>query len=1202
MSQRTTSAGNNGFNSFIGWGVTSLLLFMFNRRKGNNDTSSSQPSKYTSDNTNSIGSPIPVALGRVMIKNPLVSYYGDFGYSAYTEEYGMHSRLRVRDILLQMLIAALVIAFAPKSHPVQVTTAQGPGFGQATDVTNGPSNQMMMMAIMNFFIWLLMALFNRHAGRTTIQKGFKYYLGWQNILCWTGNNMGIKKIYMNVYNVWSNDAVSWKADNPTGITVHVDKPDLFGGVDEGGGFVGDIRVYFGTEDQNFDPWMVKEMQQPSIPNELKGLTPLYPKFMTAVIPKSYIGKQASIPEMWFEVLNYPTRLADGHKDRIRQNFDNAITGYLPSIISYIESQSKAVKDFIKAEYEDFKKAREEYQKAHKKLVGNTDNVQSLRNRIEYLSGVDDEDAQKSCEELKKELAVVEGKRSELESSVNSSFDELKGKLNALIEKYPPTNRDELKSVAKPFLDLVSKGQWKLGRLGDDANPAEVIYEILKNDLWGANYPDRKIDIDSLITIGGRCEEDNMGISCLFTQIATTGEYITKILDHINGIMYVSAITGKLTFRLIRSDYDSDKIPVFDINNCESLSYTRLDWSETSSATSVNFTMADDVSKYDTGTLTVYDEANVRITKNQVENTHDGTYFTTPDNARIMAQTKMLSSGYPLASVEIVCNRQGYDLVVGDVIKVTWPPYGIKGQVFRVNDVDYGTLTDGRIKISAIEDVFGFDSTKYEYSEIPSWDQEDHPAISIKRYRYEEMPYEITRSTDTYINAYAAQPSEYCIGWYVWRRVLGNYDKSSNSTKFSMVGRVMYGFPEDYSNIDEGIEIKAIGTNAETDFSVYIREAEKDPYRYNNKSGVNIVLVDDEIISFEKITRLPNGNYNISKVIRGVYDTLPAVHTAESICFFLHSGLSISGQDYAARNGEVATESLELTTYTVSEAEPFSSSKTEGFVSRRRSESPSIMANLMFCPDRGELTTLAYNYPSGTVFTHDILFEFYGRNKFINSQIIEQKDTTEYLVNENIQNIIIVQSNGVEFSVVSNGRYTENAIEKNTRNMIIKWEDFCKNMDKKLKDHNEVTLYIKTHDKAKKLDSYYSYEKHIIYAAPRLMYVVESEDDVKDVINKISRETTVVTKNSNGVDITVTYNYSPLVFVGTRNANGVLAQDGERYILTDKVYKIDGYKDGKAIYHKIELDLNFVIRCDFGSKTRHYKKLSLFTWSEIEVGE
>ena len=65
---------------------------------------------------------------------------------------------------------------------------------------------------------------------------------------------------MNVYDdkieestetgVWDNgNHVAWKADNPTGIVAHIDNEDMFGGPDEGGGFVGDIRLYFGTREQ-----------------------------------------------------------------------------------------------------------------------------------------------------------------------------------------------------------------------------------------------------------------------------------------------------------------------------------------------------------------------------------------------------------------------------------------------------------------------------------------------------------------------------------------------------------------------------------------------------------------------------------------------------------------------------------------------------------------------------------------------------------------------------------------------------------------------------------------------------------------------------------------------------------------------------------------------------------------------------------------
>ena len=112
-------AGKNAFHAFLGWGVSTLLLWLINRHRNNDNTNDMQPSKYTNDNTNSIGSAIPVAIGRVMIKNPLVSLYGDYDAQIYTEEYGAHSGLNVWPMLLSIIIPVLIQA--KKSEVIQYT-------------------------------------------------------------------------------------------------------------------------------------------------------------------------------------------------------------------------------------------------------------------------------------------------------------------------------------------------------------------------------------------------------------------------------------------------------------------------------------------------------------------------------------------------------------------------------------------------------------------------------------------------------------------------------------------------------------------------------------------------------------------------------------------------------------------------------------------------------------------------------------------------------------------------------------------------------------------------------------------------------------------------------------------------------------------------------------------------------------------------
>ena len=167
-----------GLNPWVGWGISTLLLFSINRKNKTSNTNSQQPSKYTADNVNCIGKPVPVVLGRCMVKSPLVSYYGDFGYEPYTEEYGMHTNLDAASLLWPILLQILMALIAPSTHPVQVGTPAGPGTGYAADTQNGTKFDALVAAIIKLLIALLFWLFSRHEGRTTIQKGFLYYLGW----------------------------------------------------------------------------------------------------------------------------------------------------------------------------------------------------------------------------------------------------------------------------------------------------------------------------------------------------------------------------------------------------------------------------------------------------------------------------------------------------------------------------------------------------------------------------------------------------------------------------------------------------------------------------------------------------------------------------------------------------------------------------------------------------------------------------------------------------------------------------------------------------------------------------------------------------------------------------------------------------------------------------------------------------------------
>ena len=252
------------------------------------------------------------------------------------------------------------------------------------------------------------AIIRKPPRKNNYTKGFKYYLGWQMIICWSSPNIGIKKIWMNVNDsdleqstqqgIWSDNNATLK-DNPAGIVAHIDKPDMFGGVDEGGGFVGDIRIYFGGNGNTHDSWMVNQMSLSTVQEEVRGLTPLYRPYLTAVIPQAYIGKQSNIPSMWFEIINYPTGLANRYSSKLQ---------------------------------------------------------------IDY-----------------------EVEKSELQAKIDE------------IEKIAVVNRTavqntNLTSYKIQMDSLVKRGALHLGKIGEDSNPAEAIFEICTNKNWGCIVTGKQI--------------------------------------------------------------------------------------------------------------------------------------------------------------------------------------------------------------------------------------------------------------------------------------------------------------------------------------------------------------------------------------------------------------------------------------------------------------------------------------------------------------------------------------------------------------------------------------------------------------------------------------------------------------------------------------------------------------------------------------
>lgn len=73
-----------------------------------------------------------------------------------------------------------------------------------------------------------------------------------------------------------------------------------------------------------------------------------------------------------------------------------------------------------------------------------------------------------------------------------------------------------------------------------------------------------------------------------------------------------------------------------------------------------------------------------------------------------------------------------DAEVGDVVKLTWPAQKIEKIVMRVTAVDLGAPTDGAVRLTLIQDVFGVFESFYTTGSEAHWQKPSFEPLDVTR--------------------------------------------------------------------------------------------------------------------------------------------------------------------------------------------------------------------------------------------------------------------------------------------------------------------------------------------------------------------------------------------------------------------------------------------------------------------------------------
>ncbi len=255
-------------------------------------------------------------------------------------------------------------------------------------------------------------------------------------------------------------------------------------------------------------------------------------------------------------------------------------------------------------------------------------------------------------------------------------------------------------------------------ISGDANPAHIVRECLTDATWGLGWPAADIDDASFTAAADTLYAEGFGLSLLWDRDTSIQEFIAAVLRHIDAALYVHPRTGRFTLRLVRDDYVPANLPLLDRSRVIAVEeFSRPALGEL--INEVVLTYRDGAADSDRQ-ITVQDIALIAAQGGVVSQSVAYPGISKAALAARVAQRDLRQLGSGLARVSLTADRSAASLLPGDAFRFSWPAYGIVEMVLRVARIGYGDHGDGRVRIEAVQDVFGLPTAAYAAAPATGW--------------------------------------------------------------------------------------------------------------------------------------------------------------------------------------------------------------------------------------------------------------------------------------------------------------------------------------------------------------------------------------------------------------------------------------------------------------------------------------------------
>jgi hypothetical protein len=464
--------------------------------------------------------------------------------------------------------------------------------------------------------------------------------------------------------------------------------------------------------------------------------------------------------------------------------------------------------------------------------------------------------------------------------------------------------------------------------GYDMNPVEILYDIFTRQKAMLGMDPSRLDLTNWRLVAQQLYNEGIFMSMKLEKSVKARDVVNEILKTIDGTLTQSG--GKTKIILFRNDYVVGNLPLLTETQVQRLvSSTKSTWEQTYNQVRVTYSGRD--TDYSDRVACAQDFGN--LSQQGKVRSQDLSFpcCTTADIANTLAKRTLRHNSVPLFSLEIVCNHTVDGLWPGSLFRLRLDSVKIPEVVCRVQKIDWGTLKDSSITITAIQDYFAATGAFAASPPPPLWSHSPYASdpMPVQNRVIMEAPWFMGRTNKgqgSLILA-ARMPSANSLHFMptfnVWNKEDGTTshnpdiltsDESAHvyapsgqlvSSLSSTLGESSNWYDANAEIVITNIRERRAGQDTNDCFSDYALAHQGEPDF--SRDGSHLILIGDEIMSFDRIdlsgypnvritennmlafdtTVDTNSQIKLKGIRRNILDSMPVLHAANEYVYFLH---------------------------------------------------------------------------------------------------------------------------------------------------------------------------------------------------------------------------------------------------------------------------------------------------------------------------